>query len=83
MYCTNKGRQQILQYSVDKSEFMILKIYTIPDPHAIQNFDEMFAIVIDGHSFVMILDNDEDIDSNDKQSTVKVFQMLAGDIMFK
>ena len=75
MYCSDNSEQQVLVYAVNPNDLLYDKTYIIRN--TIRNFDEMFPIIIEGNSFLLILDNDEDIDSNDKQSTVKVFRMAA------
>lgn len=41
----------------------------------IRNFDEMFAVHIGAKDFIFILDNDESVDSNNKVSTIKMYDI--------
>ena len=82
LFCSSKGAsgQEVLRYSINGTDFNYEDKYELPTDHIIQNFDEMFISPSTDSTFVMILDNDETIDSNKKLSTVKVYE-IKGDAM--
>jgi hypothetical protein len=47
----------------------------------IRNFDEMFSVKKGDKNFLFILDNDETVDSTNKKSTIKMFD-ITGDFTY-
>lgn len=86
LFCLSSSQassgQILLQYDVNDDGFDLKNAFEIPVDYLIRQFDEMFAFYGAGTSYLLILDNDEAIDSNNKKSTVKVFSMSQDIISF-
>lgn len=71
-----------MKYDVNKDHFIFDDLYVLHGQTAIRNFDEMFATTMGDKQFLYILDNDETIDSNNKKSTVKLFDISTTEFTF-
>ena len=66
-----------MQYSIINDTIYFDKYYKLEVSSVIRQFDCMSAYSIKNTTYLIVLDNDETVDSNYKYSTLKVF--ILGD----
>lgn len=85
MFCISNQSptgQIFLQYTIKNSVFDLKNAIVVDEDHLISHFDEMFIYYSTPVSYLMVLDNDERVDSNKKQSTIKVFSIEGDQFKF-
>jgi hypothetical protein len=75
--------QILLQFTVKNDRINLENVFIVPMDQLISQFDEMFVFYSAPTSYLMILDNDETIDSNKKHSTIKVFSVSGDQFAFE
>lgn len=78
----SKSGQILLQYKLNDDHFDLKNAFEIPAGYLVRQFDEMFPFYAAGTSYLLILDNDEGVDSNNKLSTVKVYSISQDTLAF-
>lgn len=62
-----------MKYGILNNDFILVDTYIFHAEDRIRYLDEMFAVRKQDKNFLFILDNDETVDSNKKQSTIKMY----------
>lgn len=62
-----------MKYGILNNDFILVDTYIFHAEDRIRYLDEIFAVRKQDKNFLFILDNDETVDSNKKQSTIKMY----------
>ena len=62
-----------MKYGILNNSLILVNTYIFHAEDRIRYFDEMFAVRKQDKNFLFVLDNDETVDSNKKQSTIKMY----------
>ncbi len=75
VFCKTETGEVIEKFQIENKKIKLIDTYTFHGDNRINYLDEMFAVNKGDNNYLLILDNDETVDSNNKKSIVKMLDL--------